>query len=293
MGVSEDLRSGCFRDAATGFIGGSGGLLLRTDDSGKTWKKIPVPDTAGIRDIVFSTPAKGFATGGFNFIRITSDSGKTWSKLDLSELNPGVTNSICFPTENVGYVITAWAILRTENGGTTWSFIPGLHSGATTLADGFFLSADTGFFVSPYYGTIYKTVDQGTTVMSGPTTMSRAITFLTHRIGYTITRNNKCFRTADQGAIWEPENALPAPDDSSWDDLSDVSAIGNKAVLVVGKKGDIARKVEDAPTGLQALLPSPHARGASLPRRRVDGRALSGSKRHLSIPLYPQKPESK
>src|SRR5690348_18446401 len=68
----NDLNTVYFLDSKRGWVGGDGGFLSRTDDSGQSWVRQTVPTTAAINDIYFRDKEAGFLLAG-NSILVTHD----------------------------------------------------------------------------------------------------------------------------------------------------------------------------------------------------------------------------
>ncbi len=281
LGIPQDLLCGYFLDSKVGFVGGSGGLLMKTTDSGNNWTKISLSDTSSLTDIVFATPAKGFAAGGLKFLLATIDSGRTWSKVDLSNMIYGHTNSLCFPSPMIGFVISGIGSIKTTDGGETWRAIPSL-AGLGNLTDCYFLSVDTGFIVERSYPNTFLTFDQAITFKWISGKSSNAISFVTHEVGY-IVETQRIFRTSNLGQTWQLENAVPLPLNGATEYLKDVFGFGGNVVLAVGKSGFILRKEESNST----LLIESRSNGVAnrLTGKRngfsADGRVSANKKRSI------------
>jgi photosystem II stability/assembly factor-like uncharacterized protein len=61
-------------------VGGQHGIIVYSDNSGKTWHQADVPVSATITDIAFVTPQIGWATGGLGVVLYTQDGGTSWVK---------------------------------------------------------------------------------------------------------------------------------------------------------------------------------------------------------------------
>lgn len=70
------------------FAGGQQGVIIYSDDQGKSWTQADVPVSATITSLAFASPNVGWATGALGVVLKTEDAGKTWVKqLDgLSEI---------------------------------------------------------------------------------------------------------------------------------------------------------------------------------------------------------------
>jgi len=61
-------------------VGGDHGIIVYSDDTGKTWHQAEVPVSATITDIAFVSPQVGWATGSLGVVLATQDGGETWVK---------------------------------------------------------------------------------------------------------------------------------------------------------------------------------------------------------------------
>jgi photosystem II stability/assembly factor-like uncharacterized protein len=59
-------------------VGGASGVILRSEDGGRSWHQMPVPVGAGITAIAFADDAKGYAIGHFGVVLKTMDGGRNW-----------------------------------------------------------------------------------------------------------------------------------------------------------------------------------------------------------------------
>jgi len=191
-----------------------------------TWNLIANPSGAALRDVQFVSDTTGFAISARNVLRST-DSGATWTTLSAS--TPGNLNRLHFFNESLGFAFGGGLglfqtctgactsfILRTDNGGTTWS------SRATTVStsveDLHMVSSTTGFAVTSsrglsvldrVAGDVLRTTDGGLTwaVRTRPTPASgifsgqsvHAVSASTVFVGG---GNGQLFRSTDGGATW-------------------------------------------------------------------------------------------
>jgi photosystem II stability/assembly factor-like uncharacterized protein len=110
----------------------SNALLLKTNDAGKTWKKVyqstrPFETTWKVafptRDIGYVTIQSYNPDTTINqqHIAKTIDGGKTWVEMDLVKDNKAREFGIGFIDENHGFVGTVSSGYETLDGGKSWS----------------------------------------------------------------------------------------------------------------------------------------------------------------------------
>lgn len=137
---------------------GQRGHILYSDDAGQQWQQANVPVSSDLNAVYFPSPEQGWVVGNDGVILHSSDAGVTWKKqLDGREIgallvkhyaalaNAEPTNEqwpllvadgqrlveegadkplldVWFADDKVGYVVGVFnLILRTENGGQSWT----------------------------------------------------------------------------------------------------------------------------------------------------------------------------
>jgi photosystem II stability/assembly factor-like uncharacterized protein len=141
------LNGVSFTDASTGIaVGGHigqgtfffeavDGVILRTTDGGTAWGIVSSDSTEYLASVTFKDATNGWAIGGNNHIGMkfshhssavilhTSDGGKTWKIQYADSLVSGDIQfrSVSFADTENGTVVGARRILRTTNGGATWT----------------------------------------------------------------------------------------------------------------------------------------------------------------------------
>lgn len=97
-----------------------GGFILKTQDGGQSWTKIFTPsDKIEISSIYFIDKTKGFCIGP-NVIFKTNDGGQTWMENKINNLG-GKMMKISFLDNQNGFIVCLFdKILKTNNGGLTW-----------------------------------------------------------------------------------------------------------------------------------------------------------------------------
>ena len=113
-----DLRSPYFADVLVGYIVGSDGVLLKTENSGATWSFLkPIP---GIKEI---TRIAGFGSNTLyvigNVIQKSTDGGVTWNVVTAGTAEN--FKVIVAESADTAYLVAdVNAIFKTVNGGVAW-----------------------------------------------------------------------------------------------------------------------------------------------------------------------------
>ncbi len=147
----------CFIDARTGWAVGGGSasrIIFKTTDGGSSWSQQTVSDGTALMDVFFIDANTGWAVGMDGAIFKTTDGGNTWL-----QQNSGSTDwleCVYFIDTNIGFVGGSNGILKTSNGGTTWTFD---DVGAGWIDDIFFVDPYNGFAVGATGSTLSKGID--------------------------------------------------------------------------------------------------------------------------------------
>jgi photosystem II stability/assembly factor-like uncharacterized protein len=127
-GVEVALYNVDFIDAQNGIAVGQDGLIIKTNDGGKTWRQIkielPLEDWRPSLPHIFSIsrgtdPQKIWAVGPGGTVIRSDDGGETWQ--DLSLHRDVTLNGVSFASDTEGWVVGEFgSILHTSDGGQTW-----------------------------------------------------------------------------------------------------------------------------------------------------------------------------
>ncbi|RJO64803.1 MAG: hypothetical protein C4523_17365 [Myxococcales bacterium] len=153
-------------DEKIALASGPGGLMLRTEDGGKSWSKTET----GVQIPLFSVfalkgTAKAWAVGLFNTILHSADQGKSWARqehqLPEDTDDEPTLNAVWFIDENNGVAVGEFGvIIATKDGGKTWT--DRRSPAPDALYDMAFTDALRGVAVGSK-GTIAFTADGGAT----------------------------------------------------------------------------------------------------------------------------------
>ena len=158
-----------YTSPTTGFLSGTGGIILRTTDAGKTWKVAMAEGDDVILDMTFPSKMQGYAVAGADndfingsLLYSTADGGTTWTEsFDATSL--GLTiGGVAFSTESTGLMAgyrNGPAIFITTDRGITWSEVFGsneeglrLRSVTWTGTDTAYAAGDRGVILASYDG---------------------------------------------------------------------------------------------------------------------------------------------
>jgi photosystem II stability/assembly factor-like uncharacterized protein len=115
------IHDSYFFDGHTGFLVGRDGNIVKTTDTGRSWKSIYSGVVEDLFDIEFIDDSVGFVVGKFGRILKTEDGGETWNKT-----NSGTQENIYaigFKNKCEGWVGTENGLRYTNNTGETWQGI--------------------------------------------------------------------------------------------------------------------------------------------------------------------------
>jgi photosystem II stability/assembly factor-like uncharacterized protein len=152
--------------------------------------------TNNFSDVYFTDSLNGYIISsdtGVNYIMKTIDGGDNWVKITVSMQPYPFGNAIWFTSANVGYIVRDSMVLKTNDGGTTWT--SHILTGSIQLTDICFVDADTGYIVG---SKIYKTIDAGTTWTKNSDFNGKKIIFTSPSTGYT-----DFYKTTNYGMTWE------------------------------------------------------------------------------------------
>lgn len=157
-----------FADKKRGFVVGSvvsindvvvDSLVMRTEDGGLTWHRIPVPSKTELFHLDFHGDSRAWIVGDVGTILATDDGGISW-KQQRSGVSRALFN-VDFRDDKYGFAVGGGAtVLRTENGGQTWEKIP--VRTAETFKRVSFADDKNGWIVG-HGGTILRSSDRGRT----------------------------------------------------------------------------------------------------------------------------------
>ena len=251
------LHSIFFLDVNRGWVVGSRGTLLSTNDGGKSWQPRPRPTEDVIRDIQFLDEVNGWLVCERNiydlkgkeeprsYLMKTTDGGDNWSRVEVIGVdhNARLTRVIF---NEAGY---AWAfgeggaIYATRDNGASWTKLqlPTRH----LLLGGTFVDNYRGWVVGAG-ATILQTSDGGDTWhqsrLSGANgTRFNATCFIDNRVGWAVGSNGTIFRTVNGGRTWAQQDSTVDADllDVKFIDVLEGWAVGSDGTVIYTNNGGL------------------------------------------------------
>jgi len=251
----NDLNTVYFLDSKRGWVGGDGGYLSSTDDSGQSWVRQTVSTTAGINDIYFRDKEAGFLLAG-NAIFVTGDNGAHWtqSRIFLPEEFEGADvelYSVRFSSKKKGWVVGSISkrervvdsiLVYTDDGGQTWRRQRAPSRLELIHID--FVSDKRGWIVGDG-GTILFTRDGGaswTKQNAGFTGTLYHVDFRNDKNGWAVGERGTLLRTIDGGETWSvvPTNVNVT--------LLSVQFLNDEEGWAIGRGGTILRSHDEGTT---------------------------------------------
>lgn len=268
-GTTENLVVGQFVNSTVGFVGGSNGALLKSQDAGSTWNTAspaPVLTTSNgpgvVYGISFFDAMNGFAVGDQRVIARTADGGQNWDMMDASMLpQTDLIRSVHFTTRNTGFVGTTDAygahsgtICGSNDGGQTWMPVITTLGGIYNID---FIPATNGLagVAQGRFGVNYWTIDGGATWKAGSTDQPNALishsTFTSATTGFAVASNitdtvhGFLLRTDDAGHTWHTVNSYSLG-------LDGIASNGNGVITAVGFGGLVVESTDGGSTWSQS-----------------------------------------
>jgi len=198
-----------------------------TDDAGATWTAVDIATAAEngqyipLHGALFALDRNAIWAGDDQgYIYKSEDAGLTWTTLDSGTLG-GACNAIHFSDEDVGFAVgAANAILRTLDGGVSWSTITGPTAQAGVAILCLFVLDRNRAWIGYDDGDLYYTEDGGTTWTVRSFTGSgtgdvKDIKFMNDHVGYLLHDGatasagaNYVHYTIDGGYTWQRLDAI-------------------------------------------------------------------------------------
>ncbi len=287
---------------------GERGIVLLSDDNGKSWRQARVPVSVTLTSVRFVDAREGWATGHGGVLLQTDDGGETWSKrfdgVELARLvlqaetAKGATADpvqladaqrlvaegpdkplldVCFLTPRLGFVAGAYGLfLRTDDGGKTWApwqaRLPNLQGRHLTQM----AAAEGAFYVVGEQGRAYLSTDGGNGFLELKSPYRGTffgVAALADGAALIYGLRGKVFRVAARGSDW---TKLATPGSVSY---AAAVRLASGDLLVASQTGELLRSADGGASLVPVELPI-HTLTAALAQAAdgaliVAGRGLS------------------
>lgn len=258
-GSKGDLIAVYFTSSSKGWVAGDDGYLANTSDGGKTWSQRRIETRDSINEIFFRNDDNGYLVAGLKMFK-TSDGGRSWQEFrplgDYKNLNgtpdflsvkftgkkEGFIIGSLFKTVNGKEVVTDSLVLKTVDGGESWSRLNIPYKKEIIHLD--FVNDDHGWMIGDG-GLILATTDGGENWQiqkSGTDQALFNVDFRDKNEGYAVGKKGIILRTENGGQTWERVN-VNFPETFLRVDFAD-----DKNGWIVGYKGTILRSTDGGKT---------------------------------------------
>lgn len=197
-----------------GWIVGNNGKFIYTINGGNTWEIEPINSSDNLNSVYFTDASNGWIVGDFGTVfhySISGTSVKTITKVNVNTNKK--LNRVYFIDSSIGFIAGDGIILKTTDGGISWSNItpPSLTDDVTSIN---FPNVALGIAVTDK-GKILRTVDAGFswTIDDRNPYSFRDVDFYDSNFGWiasfdtSVQFNNKVLRTIDGGLTWDEYNS--------------------------------------------------------------------------------------
>jgi photosystem II stability/assembly factor-like uncharacterized protein len=218
----------------TAYAAGENGNIVRTDDAGSSWTKIPLdyPYKYTFMHLEQLTEDQGFICGAGHVLFRTGDG---WASFETSNVPPNPATKVLFLNSRKGFLSGSPGMLRTNDGGESWTEVNGF---AGKYHDVFAVGQDTLFAVN-VSGVISRSFDGGDTWEHLNTNLGylwydARLFFVDGRVGFLVeSYGNQIFRTTDHGASWTLVHTAGAPLHRAYfDDHLTGYAVGDRGTVL-------------------------------------------------------------
>lgn len=237
-----------FLNENKGWIVGSRGTIMATQDGGETWQKIPSGTDDTIRDVHFFDEQNGWllcerdrfqlGSNAPSYLLKTTDGGAHWDSVELGGSGSPLLVNFFFGKDKRGWAVgEGGAVFSTLESSETWR--KRVAPTVFVVMDGAFSDELNGCLVGGG-GTILFTEDGGqlwnvSTVFSRSETKLNSVFFTDSRNGWTVGSKGRIYATTNGGKSWRPQNS-PATAD-----LFDVTFSSGTEGWAVGANGTLLR----------------------------------------------------
>jgi photosystem II stability/assembly factor-like uncharacterized protein len=253
--AGKDLNTIFFVDRKRGWAAGDGGVIVRTEDEGRTWSRQSVGTKDAVNDIYFLDKEDGYLLAG-NRIFASTDGGATWR--ESANFPPATFGgaepelySVRFTSKKRGWIVGSVSrrdtvvdslVLKTTDGGTSWQRLRVPTKSELINLD---FSGDKRGWIVGNSGVVLHTRDAGETwalQRSGTTSTLYSVDFRGDRQGWAVGERGTILKTRDGGETWRVVSS------AARGTLLGVRFANDEDGWVVGRGGVILRTADEGDT---------------------------------------------
>ncbi len=185
---------------------GDSGIVLRSEDAGRTWSK-PLAGTVinnsniSLKSVSFSGQLVGMVVGSAGTILRTTDAGEHWQVKSASTID--TLFDVSCVTNLTGFIVGDFGlILKTTDGGDNWNSIGGITSNKLSSV---YTLGENSLCVVGVDGFFGKSTNNGqtwTTAYLASSLSLNDVYFFDDAHGIVIGDGGRIFRTTDGGHLW-------------------------------------------------------------------------------------------
>ncbi len=235
-----------FVDAKKGFIVGSGGSFLETNDGGETWSKRKNFTGDALKQVYFADTSNGWllcerdifnrGANGSSYMLRTADGGETWEKVEFTGGGRERVTGFFFNSKGFGIAVGEnGAIYEFKPDAGAWERQPTAIK--YLLLGGTFSGERTATMVGAG-GSVYFSEDGGSSWLNAsfstkPSGKLNSVYFLNRTSGWIAGSGGTVFQTQSGGKTWRAQNT------GVTSDLTDVHFLTSAEGYAVGADGTI------------------------------------------------------
>jgi photosystem II stability/assembly factor-like uncharacterized protein len=229
--ISNDLNSVAFVNARCGWAVGEKGMIVHTEDGGKTWQEQASGTKNVLNSVSFVDTQHGWSVGDYGTLLHTEDGGIQWKEMQDDHAWRRWL-SVVFVDAQQGWAACERGIAYTKDGGITWldqTYGEGRLSSIT------FANTQCGWAVGDE-GAILHTVDGGQTwkkQASGTDRWLFSVAFVNAQRGWAVGATGTILHTKDGGQVWHYQT------NPAFRFLCSVAFVNAQGGWVVGEDGTI------------------------------------------------------
>jgi len=218
---------------------GNKGKIIRSDDSGTTWRIQESPTTSHLQDIAIWDEKSAIVAGDLASVLITDDAGQNWTPVEISVYQFGdqlLQVYIDHVKQQAWISGTMGGVLKSADKGKTWQLT---HEEEDVAWNDIEVDRRGQVWVAGEFGRLQRSTDDGANweEIEVPTTGSSlmAITFADEIHGVAVGLSGSIMRTENGGDDWTVVEDVTAAHlfDINWDGQQYV-AVGNNGIIAYG-----------------------------------------------------------